>query len=66
MVSFSSGAVWAEDITRGTVTGQTTAKGYDHPGQYLHVPPAKIAENMEPVIAHGEQDKEARQKLTAL
>ena len=58
--------VRAEDITRGAVTGQTKAKGYDHPGQYLHVLPAKIAENMEPVIAHVEQDKAARQKLAAL
>ena len=59
----SSGPVRAEDITRGAVTGQTTAKGYDHPGQYLHVPPTKIAENMEPVMVHAEQDKGARQKL---
>ena len=62
----ASGVVRAEDITRGAVTGQTSAKGYDHPGQYLNVPPVKIADNMEPVIAHGDQDKQARQKLAAL
>jgi arylsulfatase A-like enzyme len=62
----SSSPAWAEDITRGSVTGQTAAKGYDHPGQYLHVPPVKIAENMEPVIVHAEQDKGARQKLATL
>lgn len=62
----ASGSVWAEDITRGAVTGQTAAKGYDHPGQYLHVPSVKIADNMEPVIIHAEQDKEARQKLALL
>jgi arylsulfatase A-like enzyme len=66
MVSLSSGPVRAEDITRGTVTGQTSAKGYDHPGQCLHVPPTPIAENMEPVMVHPEQDKGARQKLAAL
>ena len=61
-----AGLVRAEDITRGSVTGQTPAKGFDHPGQYLHVAPVKIADNMEPVIVHAEQDKQARQKLAAL
>ena len=50
----------AENITRGAVTGQTRAAGYDHPGQYLHVAPVKIADNMEPVMVHPEQDKQAR------
>ncbi|HEY9074207.1 MAG TPA: hypothetical protein VIN67_08760, partial [Desulfobaccales bacterium] len=31
-----------EEITRGAVTGQTQAKGYDHPNQYMHVRPVKI------------------------
>lgn len=62
----ASSPVRAEDITRGSVTGQTAAKGYDHPGQYLHVLPVTIAENMEPVIVHAEQEKEARQKLATL
>ncbi|MGZ4855723.1 MAG: hypothetical protein ACXV96_10940, partial [Candidatus Angelobacter sp.] len=53
----------AEDITRGTSTGQTTAKGYDHPNQYLSVPAKSIADNMEPVIPHPDQEKSARQKL---
>ncbi len=66
LVALSCGMVWAEDITRGSVTGQTTAKGYDHPGQYLHVAPTKIADNMEPVVIHAKQDKEARQKLATL
>lgn len=56
----------AEDITRGSVTGRTMAKGYDHPGQYLHVLPTEIAENMEPVIPHSKQDAETKQKLSAL
>jgi hypothetical protein len=55
-----------EDITRGSVTGQTPAKGYDHPNQYMHVRPVQIADNMEPVIQHLEQDKQTREKLSAL
>jgi len=58
----------AEDaqITRGSITGQTTAKGYDHPNQYLHLPAVSIADNMEPVIQHPDQEKEARGKLAEL
>jgi arylsulfatase A-like enzyme len=55
-----------ENITRGSATGQTTAKGYSHPNQYLHVLPTPIADNMEPVMVHPEQDKEAQGKLTAI
>jgi arylsulfatase A-like enzyme len=56
----------AAEITRGAVTGQTQAKGYNHPNQYMHVTPVKIADNMEPVIQHPDQDKSARKKLAAL
>jgi arylsulfatase len=56
----------AEDITRGTSTGQATAKGYDHPNQYLHLPAKAIADNMGPVIPHPGQEKSARQKLAEL
>ena len=55
-----------EQNTRGSTTGQTTAKGYSHPNQYLHVMPKNIADNMEPVILHPEQEKEVRAKLAAL
>ena len=55
-----------EEITRGSVTGQTKAKGYDHPNQYMHVRPVQIADNMEPVIQHPEQEKLAKEKLAAL
>lgn len=55
-----------EEITRGAVTGQTKAKGYNHPNQYMHVKPVQIADNMEPVIQHPDQDKSVREKLTAL
>ncbi|MFT3685312.1 MAG: sulfatase-like hydrolase/transferase [Phycisphaerales bacterium] len=41
-------------------------RGYDHPGQYLHVQSTKIAENMEPVMPHPEQDARVRQKLADL
>lgn len=54
------------DITRGSTTGQTTAKGYVHPYQYLAVQAQQIADNMEPVIQHPAQDKEVRQKLSNL
>ena len=56
-------AAQTPEITRGSTTGQTTAKGYDHPNQYIHRPATKIADNMEPVMAHPEQDKQAREKL---
>ena len=61
-----SGPGKTAEITRGAVTGQTQAKGYNHPNQYLHVRPVQIADNMEPVIQHPDQDKAAREKLAAL
>jgi arylsulfatase len=35
---------------RGSATGPTSAKGFDHPGQYLHMQDVKPADNMYPVI----------------
>ncbi|MFH1037307.1 MAG: sulfatase-like hydrolase/transferase [PVC group bacterium] len=64
LTSFS--AAGAEDITRGAITGQTGAKGYDHPNQYMHMLPVNIADNMEPVMPHPDQEKEARGKLIEL
>ncbi|KHK02416.1 sulfatase-like hydrolase/transferase [Desulfovibrio sp. TomC] len=61
----AGGAASAENI-RGTTTGPATAKGYSHPDQYLHLPSVKIADNLEPVIPHPDQDKAAREKLAAL
>lgn len=52
--------------TRGSATGPTTAKGYDHPGQYITVQDVKPAPNMYPAIQHADQDKAARDKLAAL
>ena len=51
---------------RGSATGPTTAKGFDIPGHFIHLKPTKPADNMYPMIAHPEQDKEVRQKLADL
>ncbi len=40
--------------------------GYDHPNQFMVRPTTRVADNMMPVIAHPEQDKEARQRLADL
>jgi arylsulfatase A-like enzyme len=56
----------AEDITRGSTTGQTMAPGHAHPNQYLPIQAQSIADNMEPVIPHPEQDQAARRKLGEL
>jgi arylsulfatase len=40
--------------------------GYNQPNQYISRSPVAIAENMEPVIQHPDQDAQARQKLVAL
>jgi hypothetical protein len=52
--------------TRGSATGPTTAKGYDHPDQFIHLKPVKPADNMYPVIAHPEQEQQGRGKLAEL
>src|SRR5262249_36578977 len=49
---------------RGATTGPTDAPGYDHPNQYAFTKPTQIAPNMEPVIVHPSQVKEAMDKLT--
>ncbi len=51
---------------RGSAEGPTKARGYDHPDQFLHLRDVKPADNMYPVIAHPEQEKQAREKLAAL
>lgn len=65
----SSVPVWAADNPRGASTGPTTATGYKHPNQYIHLTTDQMhqaAPNMEPAVPHADQDKEARSKLTAL
>jgi arylsulfatase len=48
---------------RGATTGPTDAPGYDHPNQYMVMKPTEIAPNMEPVIVHKNQVREATEKL---
>src|SRR5690554_3592404 len=55
----------AENI-RGASTGPTSAPGFSHPEQYMHLKDVKPAPNMYPVIRHPEQDKAAADKLAAL
>lgn len=54
------------NIERGSVTGFATAKGHDHPNEYITQLATSIASNMEPVIRHPKQDKMSREKLAAL
>lgn len=60
-----SGAALAQN-ERGSITGPTKAPGHSHPDQYIHLHGVKLADNMEPVIPHPEQEKAARDKLAAL
>lgn len=55
-----------EGIVRGSVTGQATAKGYDHPDEYIADFATSIADNMEPVMPHPQQDQQVEDKLAAL
>lgn len=52
--------------TRGDATGPTTAPGYSHPGQYMHMKDVKPSDNMYPVVLHPEQDAAAQKKLASL
>ena len=56
----------AQENIRGATTGPTTAPGFSHPEQYLHLQDVKPADNMYPVVLHPDQDKAARDKLAAL
>ncbi|WP_404980330.1 sulfatase-like hydrolase/transferase [Caballeronia sp. LZ019] len=40
--------------------------GYNQPNQYMTTPSTKVADNMEPVVSHPDQLREAQQKLSAL
>ena len=51
---------------RGSSEGPTKAPGYDHPDQFMHLKDVAPADNMYPVIAHPQQEKQARDKLVAL
>jgi len=51
---------------RGSATGATRARGYDHPDQFAHLRATKLADNLYPVIPHPDQEQQARSKLAAL
>jgi arylsulfatase A-like enzyme len=51
---------------RGSMTGPTSARGFDHVDQFLHMKDVKPADNMYAVIPHPQQDEAARGKLAAL
>src|SRR3974377_2172435 len=51
---------------RGSAEGPTKAPGYDHPDQFMHLKDVNPAPNMYPVIAHPDQERQARDKLAAL
>ncbi|MEZ5827348.1 MAG: sulfatase-like hydrolase/transferase [Hyphomicrobiales bacterium] len=61
-----AGAALAQENVRGDTTGPTTAPGYSHPEQYMHLDAVKPAPNMYPVINHPELEKNAADKLAAL
>jgi arylsulfatase A-like enzyme len=65
IVIAASGTATAQNI-RGAATGPTTAKGYSHPEQSLHLKDVKPADNMYPVLQRPEQEKAAQEKLAAL
>jgi len=62
---FAASPATAQNI-RGSAEGPTKAAGYDHPDQFMHLKDVQPADNMYPVIAHPEQEKQARDKLAAL
>jgi arylsulfatase A-like enzyme len=55
-----------EGITRGSVTGQATAPGFDHPDEYITEFATPVASNMEPVIVHPAEEAQTSDKLAAL
>ena len=65
IVIAASGTAIAQNI-RGAATGPTTAPGYSHPEQSLHLKDVKPADNMYPVLKRPEQEKAAQEKLAAL
>ena len=62
----AAGPASAQSNIRGDATGPTTAPGFSHPEQYMHLTPVKPAPNMYPVIQHPDLEKNAADKLAAL
>jgi hypothetical protein len=61
-----AGPAAAQSNIRGDATGPTTAPGFSHPEQYMHLTAKKPAPNMYPVIRHANKEKNADDKLAAL
>ncbi|MGA9443323.1 MAG: hypothetical protein WBV18_07880 [Methyloceanibacter sp.] len=59
-------ASFAQSNIRGDASGPTSAPGFSHPEQYMHLKPKKPAPNMYPVIEHPSLTKNAAEKLAAL
>ena len=62
----AAGPAVAQSNIRGDTTGPTTAPGFSHPEQYMHLEVKKPAPNMYPVIKHPNKDNNAASKLAAL
>jgi hypothetical protein len=65
-LAISASSAFAQETPeniRGTSTGPTTARGFSHAEQYIHLQDVKPADNMYPVVLHPEQDRAAREKL---
>ena len=61
-----AGSAMAQSNIRGDATGPTTAPGYNHPEQFMHLKAVKPAPNMYPVIEHAAQDRNVDERLAAL
>jgi arylsulfatase len=62
----SINAIAADTNIRGSAERPTSAKGYNHPDQFIAVQDVKPVDNMYPAVAHPDQEKAARAKLAAL
>ncbi len=62
----AAGPAVAQSNIRGDATGPTTAPGFSHPEQYMHLKAKKPPPNMYPVIKHANKEKNAASKLAAL
>jgi arylsulfatase len=66
LAAVAASAPAAAQNIRGDASGPTSAPGFSHPEQYIHLKDVKPAPNLYPVIEHPEQDKAAAAKLAAL
>jgi arylsulfatase len=68
LMVMSIGCTYGQGQTnlRGSTTGPTSAPGFNHPNQFIGLRTTVVAENMEPVMVHSDQDKEVAEKLQKL